>query len=113
MQSIGQILLLLLPTLCWSLGLAHAQNAQLLGKLNPNLASLYELQLLPGIGPVKAAQILQRRQNRPLRELSDLKGIKGMGAKNLKRLEPYLTFDEPSTLRLAPIPRSQSHSTSS
>ncbi len=113
MQSIGQILLLLLPTLCWGLSLAHAQQNQLLGKLNPNLASLHELQLLPGIGPVKAAQIIQRRQNRPLRKLSDLKGIKGMGTKNLKRLQPYLIFDGPNTLRLAPIPQSQIHPSSS
>ena len=68
------------------------------GVLNVNEATLRQLKLLPGIGPKRAEAILARRQKRPFVSLRDLRAIKGLGPKRLKQLQPYDTFQGPSTL---------------
>jgi competence protein ComEA len=61
--------------------------------LNINRASREELESLPGIGPVKAREIVEfREKNGPFRSISDLTQVKGIGAKILEGLEGYITI---------------------
>jgi comEA protein len=59
--------------------------------LNLNRASAEELCLLPGIGMVRATQIIEyRRQNGRFNSVDDLTDIPGIGPKTLDRLRPLL-----------------------
>jgi competence protein ComEA len=61
------------------------------GQLDLNRASLAELEMLPGIGPAKAAAIVEdRERNGPFQSVGDLDRVKGFGAKTVEKLEPYL-----------------------
>ncbi|GLB58275.1 helix-hairpin-helix domain-containing protein [Cytobacillus sp. NCCP-133] len=58
------------------------------GKINLNKATETELQTLPGIGPSKAAAILEHRaSNGPFKAIEDLKLIAGIGDKTFEKLE--------------------------
>jgi competence protein ComEA len=68
------------------------------GKVNLNLASERELDLLPGIGPTKAKRIVAwRASHGRFRRLRDLRRVKGFGRKTVLKLTPYLTLDGPTT----------------
>ena len=58
-----------------------------------NRASAEELQRLPGIGPRKAAALLEARAVRPFRRASDLRRVKGFGARTVQRLAPLMRFE--------------------
>lgn len=62
------------------------------GTLNPNLASLAQLQTLPGIGPALAERIALERTQSPFHEADDLLRVKGIGPVKLEKLRPHLTF---------------------
>lgn len=65
-------------------------------KLNPNTASAKELELLPGIGPKRAAAIVKHREEHgPFRNAQALAEIKGLSPALAERLAPLLSF-EPS-----------------
>jgi len=74
-----------------------ATRAAIRLRLNPNTASAAELQLLPGVGPVLAGNIVEYRRSaveRPaFRSLADLENVRRIGPKTAARLEPYLTFE--------------------
>lgn len=74
-----------------------------------NTATLEQLDSLPGIGPSKAAAILEARERRPFRRLQDLLRVPGIGRSTLARLAPYLRFDPPP--RAAPGSRTPSSQT--
>jgi competence protein ComEA len=58
------------------------------GKINLNNATEAELQTLPGIGPSKAAAILEHREtNGPFKAIEDLKLIPGIGDKTFEKLK--------------------------
>jgi len=59
--------------------------------MDVNRASQEELQTLPGIGPVLARRIVDRRTARPFRDVEELTEVKGIGEKRLARLRPLLT----------------------
>lgn len=61
-----------------------------------NRASLEQLTDLPGVGPVIAARIVERRKKRPFRRAEELLQVRGIGAKTLARFKPRVV--------LAPIP---------
>jgi competence protein ComEA len=62
------------------------------GKINLNKADVNELQNLPGIGPSKAAAILEYREtNGQFRNVEDLKNISGIGDKTFDKLKDLIT----------------------
>jgi competence protein ComEA len=83
----------------------------LTGVVNLNTATIPELSLLPGIGPVKAGQIVALRQKQPLQSLEDLKKIHGLGPKRLEALRPHVSFVGPSTAKRAAIPSPETQAT--
>jgi competence protein ComEA len=63
------------------------------GKININKADENELQNLPGIGPSKAASIIQYRQENGLfQSIEDLKKISGIGDKTFEKLKDSISI---------------------
>ena len=61
-------------------------------QMDINNASIYELDTLPGIGPVLAQRIIDYRENNgPFTELEQLINIKGISASRLEEIAPFLT----------------------
>lgn len=62
--------------------------------VNINTSSLQELQAIPGVGPAKAAAIIEYREaNGLFQKVTDLKNIAGFGEKTIERLKNYITVD--------------------
>ncbi|HYF40413.1 MAG TPA: ComEA family DNA-binding protein [Gemmatimonadales bacterium] len=60
-------------------------------RLNLNTASLTELDALPGLGPARAAAIVQyRQQHGAFTSVDDLARVPGLGPAAVARLRPYL-----------------------
>jgi DNA uptake protein ComE-like DNA-binding protein len=68
-------------------------------RINPNLASVEELMLLPGIGPTLAANIVRYRESVPASRAftrpGDLDFVPRIGPATVERLAPLLTFGAP------------------
>lgn len=63
------------------------------GKININKADVNELQNLTGIGPAKAAAIIQyREENGPFQAIEDLKNISGIGDKTFEKLKDSISL---------------------
>lgn len=61
------------------------------GKININTADDTELQTLTGIGPAKAAAIIDHREkNGPFKAIEDLKLISGIGEKSFEKLKEQI-----------------------
>ncbi len=61
------------------------------GPLDPNTASVEDLDRLPGIGPVLARRIVEYRARHGLfRSADELLGVPGIGARLLERLRPFV-----------------------
>jgi competence protein ComEA len=69
------------------------------GKVILNLATVEDLQRLPGIGRKRAETILELRAKLggKFRRLSDLLRIRGIGARRLKQLAPLVVLDAKET----------------
>ncbi len=64
-----------------------------LANVDVNAATESELTSLPGIGPAKAAAIVQHRtQHGPFKSLSDLDAVSGIGPATLANITPLVTF---------------------
>ncbi|NOS99588.1 MAG: helix-hairpin-helix domain-containing protein [Phycisphaerales bacterium] len=84
-------------------GQVASQIADRPAGLNPNIATPAELAALPGIGPGKAAAILDYRERHRdpdnpeapvFRSIDDLDAVHGIGPATLERLAPWLYFDD-------------------
>ena len=63
-------------------------------RIDPNFASALELQLLPGVGPRVAADIVARRaRSGPFHTLGELRQVRGIGERTLAKMEPFLRID--------------------
>lgn len=56
-----------------------------------NRATIDELQMLDGIGPVTAAKIISEREKRPFDKADDLRRVKGIGPKTMDKIRPHVT----------------------
>jgi len=61
-------------------------------KINVNTASLEELMSLPGIGEVKASEIIKMRQQTRFSSPEDLLKVPGIGPKTLEKIKDFITF---------------------
>ena len=62
------------------------------GLVNLNRAGAAELETLPGIGPVLAADIIRFRQsNGPFQTIDELEEVPGIGPKTMQKLRPLTT----------------------
>lgn len=59
-----------------------------------NQVSAKALEALPGIGPTRAAAIVQWREARPFQSVSELRAVPGIGPVTVERLSPYLSVHE-------------------
>ncbi|MCP5467634.1 MAG: helix-hairpin-helix domain-containing protein [Deltaproteobacteria bacterium] len=111
MKRFTKILISFLTLLfCLSLGSLQAKTFE--GTINVNTANVNELMQLPGIGKVKAENIVEMRKEKPFSSLEDLKKVKGIGDKRLESLKPYVSFSS-STNTQAPTNTTQEKSTES
>lgn len=61
--------------------------------IDPNSAPQEDLELLPGVGPSLARQIIAyREKNGPFRSADDLARVSGVGPKTVERIRAYLRF---------------------
>ena len=58
--------------------------------INVNLATLEELQRLPGVGAKIAERIVDARKAKPFEAIEDLRKVSGIGAKTLDKLRPFI-----------------------
>lgn len=58
-------------------------------KVDIHTATKPELQLLPGIGPTLARNIMEERRRAGFIDAHDLDRVKGIGTKTVERLAPY------------------------
>lgn len=71
-----------------------ADSAAVAGPINVNLATVEQLEALPGIGPGLAAKIVDdRSRNGRFRTLADLDRVPGIGPKLLEKMKPLVAFD--------------------
>jgi competence ComEA-like helix-hairpin-helix protein len=65
-----------------------------------NVATVKELQQLPGVGPVTAQRIIDMRQKSGrFRRVEDLLAVRGISTKRLEALRPYVTVSPPPSAK--------------
>lgn len=61
------------------------------GRVNINTASVNELTELPGVGPAKAAAIVEERERKPFTSVEDLARVSGIGDRMLEQLRDKIS----------------------
>lgn len=79
----------------------RSDGSVLVGVLNLNTATEEQLQMLPGIGPKKAARVVEYRARRGrFKRVRDLRRVKGFGFKTVRKIAIHLTVEGPNTLKI-------------
>jgi len=88
------------------IGKAPTQSVGNPGLPDINRATADQLDTLPGVGPVRAAAIIQYRNTHgPFVRLEDLRQVSGIGPKTFERIRPYLKpLEGPTSAPLAKPP---------
>jgi comEA protein len=74
-------------------GKAAKKGGKSFSPVNINVASLAELEQIPGVGPKTAVAILELRQKiGPFTSVEQLTAVKGIGPKKLEKLKPHVTL---------------------
>lgn len=95
-SRIAVCLLLLIMMPAHASALQATKKSEPLAQLDANRASVYELQMLKGIGPHKAAAIVEEReQHGAFIDAQDLTRVKGIGKQLATALEKQLSFHRP------------------
>lgn len=69
-------------------------EADNIGKIDLNTATLQQLQLLPGIGPTMAQRILDYREIQgKFESIEQITNISGIGEKTFEKLKDYITVE--------------------
>jgi competence protein ComEA len=78
-----------------------APETRLVGVVNVNTATVEQLQLLPGIGPARAAGILEHRKtHKSFKRVEDLTQVSGIGERALERIRPHVSVAGKTTAKL-------------
>lgn len=78
-----------------SLGLSGAALAQSVAPINVNTADEELLAELPGVGPSRAAAIIEEREtNGAFESADDLTRVSGIGPATVDRMRDQVTFEE-------------------
>ena len=81
--------------------LAEDASPQLVGTVNINTATPEQLELLPGIGEVRArAVVSMRKQRGGFKSVDELTEVKGIGDAALERLRPFVRTEGKTTAQL-------------
>ncbi|MBW2274409.1 MAG: helix-hairpin-helix domain-containing protein [Deltaproteobacteria bacterium] len=97
--AVAAIVLLILLGAVPGLHAAEDRSA-LSGIVNLNTASVEQLQLLPGVGEVRASAIIDaRKQSGGFKSVDDLMEVKGVGPSLLERLRPYVAVTGKTTIK--------------
>lgn len=66
-------------------------------KIDPNQASVADLEVIPGIGPVLGKNIVEfRGKHGPFQKVEDLVAVKGLGALKLEKMRQHLLITPPN-----------------
>ena len=80
---------------------AAAPETRLVGVVNVNTATTEQLELLPGIGPARAAAILEhRKEHKGFKRVDDLTQVSGIGERALERIRSHVALKGKTTARL-------------
>jgi competence protein ComEA len=72
--------------------------------INVNVATIKELQELPGVGVVTAKAIVQFRQKSgPFKRVEDLLAVRGISEGKLAKMRPYVTVGGPPAAPSRPV----------
>jgi competence protein ComEA len=81
-------------------------------RIDPNQATVVELDRLPGVGAATAEAIVDARtEHGPFVILEDLLEVRGIGPATLERLRPHLDFASPAADRRSSRARREARST--
>ena len=76
----------------------RTERAPAAGVVNIQTATPDQLQLLPGIGPAKAAAIVAYRDQHAFHHVEEIMRVRGIGRATFRRLRPMLTVEGPTTM---------------
>jgi competence protein ComEA len=93
---------LALACMLWAVGASAASSTTAFeGVVNVNTANLAELESLPGIGPSRAAAILdERKQRGGFHSVEEIGEVRGFGDALLEKLRPFITLTGRTTLSM-------------
>lgn len=63
-------------------------------RICPNTATVPSLMRLPGVGRVRAMDIVKARSDSPFGRAAELERIRGIGPKTVEKVEPFLIFED-------------------
>jgi len=95
------VIAMVLSSTILSINAGAKKGEHLMGTVNINTASQEELVMIPGIGPAKAAAIVEYRQTAKFNSTEDIVKVKGIGEKLYQSIRPYITVDGPTTAKMA------------